>query len=223
LRAWLIPRGVNEEFLPSSLYRLRKDREAWESKLRARGIGYRWFTPRPDGRLSFQPEDGITSLNTFMELPIAALHLASCTNDLDLSGLRALPLEHLFLGCNPVIDDDHLRGLKLTAFRVHGHRIAGISFLRGMPLASLDLSNTAVSDLAPLAGMPLRYLRLSGTRARDLNPLAGSGITSLSVRGMTNLLQFGTSEGFLDAADFWPKWDAGRFRGLQRTGAPVAR
>ena len=72
----------------------------------------------------------------------------------DLTPLKGLPLQHLFLYHTPVTD---------------------LRPLQGMALASLHVSSTEISDLSPLRGMPLSLVRLHNcSKLTDLSPLAES-------------------------------------------------
>ena len=70
----------------------------------------------------------------------------SNTDVTDLSPLKGMPLEGLYLDFTKVTD---------------------LTTLEGMPLKVLYLSGTKVTDLTPLEGMPLEGLHLLGTPAAD--------------------------------------------------------
>jgi hypothetical protein len=99
----------------------------------------------------------------------------------DLSPIRTLRLEWLFVSRNPDLTDlGPLRGMTLNQLESADTRVFDLDPLDGSRLFSLSLTNTQVRDLSPVRRMPvLRSLSVAGTAVDDLGPLAGSPLQQL--------------------------------------------
>ncbi|MDP6507074.1 MAG: hypothetical protein QF886_25835, partial [Planctomycetota bacterium] len=123
-------------------------------------------------------------LQPFHGLPLKSLNLWDCRGITDLSPLKGMPLEQLYLFRVNITDLSPLRGMPLTYLDLRGYdhqrALTDLSPLRGMPLETLLLTHCDATDLSPLAGMPLKKLDLSFGPSRDLSPLNGMPLEELT-------------------------------------------
>lgn len=106
----------------------------------------------------------ITDLTPLKGMQLEVLYLGN-TPVSDLTSLKGMPLEWLYLGNTQVADLTSLQGMSLEKLYLEGTPVSDLTPLQGMPLTWLDLDNTQVADLTPLTGMPLEVLDLEGTPA----------------------------------------------------------
>lgn len=97
----------------------------------------------------------------------------------DLSPLKGLPIEELYIITSPISDLTPLKGMELRSINVERTQVTDLSPLQGMPLSYVNLYFTPIADLKPLHGMPLKYLQIMGTRVTDLSPLKNLPIENL--------------------------------------------
>jgi hypothetical protein len=113
----------------------------------------------------------------------------------DLSPLKDMQLEYLYLSSQAIRDLEPLRDMPCTELRLTGQGITSLEPLRGMPCQKLSIYDCPhvesleslrgmpcvdlnlyrggkITDLDPLRGMPLQVLSLEGCGAKDLTPLA---------------------------------------------------
>jgi Leucine-rich repeat (LRR) protein len=116
----------------------------------------------------------------------------------DISAVRDMPLNTLWLTDTQVGDLQALEGMHLESLDVHGTPISDLTPLRGMlSLRRLDIAESQVTDLTPLAGLRLERLVFTPERIEK-------GIDV--VREMPTLKAIGTSfESVKAAAQFWEK------------------
>jgi Leucine-rich repeat (LRR) protein len=138
---------------------------------------------QPEGELTFEQLDGITSLSNIdgdgnrLFGPFATLSdLRHCR------GLTSLTLH--FDGVpdlSPISALTRLDSLSLQNFRVNS---TDLEHFTGLPLRALALDNNPLIDLTALDGMQLVTLSVSGCGIRDLSPLASMArLISLNVSG----------------------------------------
>lgn len=99
----------------------------------------------------------------------------------DISALKGLPIEYLYLDLTEVEDMSSLRGMNPRELHVYRSPVSDLSPLKNMFLEVLDVRKTKVKDLTPLKGMKLKSLNVSSTRILDLKPLRGMPLESLDV------------------------------------------
>ncbi len=99
----------------------------------------------------------------------------------DLSPLRGMKLEALYIDITSVHDLTPLADLSLKSLTVWGFLGCDLRPLHGMKLTYLNLGLSKVNDLAPLRGMPLEYLCLNISEVSDLSPLKGMKLKALLV------------------------------------------
>jgi len=99
----------------------------------------------------------------------------------DISALKGLPLEYLYLDLTEVKDMSSLKGMNLRELHVCRSPVSDLSPLRNMFLEVLDISGTNVKDLTPLKGMKLKNLNISSTKIFDLKSLKGILLESLDM------------------------------------------
>ena len=129
-----------------------------------------------------QPVD----LSPLEGLPLTDL-LLNCRNHVpDLRPLRKLPLKRLHLTCNQELNLTQLRGLQIEHLSLSIFPVDSLAALEGMPLTKLHLDKVRnLSDLTPLRGMNLRGLNLThdpwrpGGRLRSLDGLQGMPLVRL--------------------------------------------
>lgn len=151
------------------------------------------------GRLDLSGCD-ITDLTPLEGLPLDQLALEDNRRLSDISALRGMPLQKLYLSRTRVENLGPLRRAPLQELNLVGTRVkdlsplsecpiemlwltgcpvTDISPLRRVPLISLTLQDTLVTDLRPLEGHPLQRLHIGGTGVTDLTPLASLRLTRL--------------------------------------------
>ncbi len=101
----------------------------------------------------------------------------------DLTPLKGMPLERLFLGGTKVSDLAPLQGMALVELDVAGTKVSDLTPLADLPLQSLDLRDTRIVDLTPLAAMPLQTLCLENVPVQDLGPLKTNTLRALNLHG----------------------------------------
>ena len=114
---------------------------------------------------------------------------------------------------------------KIVEANLQKCQITDLSPLKGLPIRSLDCRSNPITDLSPLQGMPLRFLDIRSTKVTDLTPLADSGMEHFRfspkaikkgmdiLRGLKTLQTIAVDDGKpMAVAEFWKKYDAGKFR-----------
>ncbi|MBX9680208.1 MAG: hypothetical protein K2X38_15715 [Gemmataceae bacterium] len=129
---------------------------------------------------------GVRSRSQLVDLsPLKAMPLEGLfcfgTKVSDLSPLRGMPLTYLDIGRTPVVDLAPLKDMKLDSLCFSRTKVADLSPLGGMPLSRLTFPTTPVADLSPLKGMPLTLLVCNSTRVSDLSPLKDMKLITLNV------------------------------------------
>lgn len=100
----------------------------------------------------------------------------------DLSAVRGLPLESLYVEFAGVRDLSCLKGMAVKRIAIRNCPLADLSPLKDMPsLEDLQLKGTEVKDLSPLKGMKLKRLELCSTRVADIRLLSGMPLESLDI------------------------------------------
>jgi serine/threonine protein kinase len=98
------------------------------------------------------------------------VHLAR-TAITDLSSLRGLPINQLWLADTAVSDLEPLRGMPLDKLTVDRTRVASLEPLRGMPLKVLQINEIPFRDVSLLAEIPTLEEILLPKNARNVNRL----------------------------------------------------
>jgi Leucine-rich repeat (LRR) protein len=146
----------------------------------------------------------------------------------DLSPLKGMPIETLSIAATQVSDLTPLRGMPLEILFLDLSQVADLTPIKGMGLRVLGLGFTKATDLQAVAGMQLAGLSILGTKITDLTPLKGMDLEMLAfepwkvekgidiVRGMPKLRIISVGQGYeytyLNPADFWKRYDEGRFK-----------
>lgn len=99
----------------------------------------------------------------------------------DLSPLKGLPLEKLYLASTSVKDISALSGMKLENLDLRHTKVADISVLKYMNLKYLNLENTMVKDISDISRMSLEELNLGGTKVFDFKPIIRKPIRMLAL------------------------------------------
>jgi serine/threonine-protein kinase len=100
----------------------------------------------------------------------------------DLSAVRGLPLESLYVEFAGVRDLSCLKGMTLKRIAIRHCPLADLSPLKDMTsLQELQLKGTEVKDLSPIKGMKLKRLELCSTRVADIRLLSGMPLESLEI------------------------------------------
>jgi len=145
----------------------------------------------------------MTDITPLKGQKLRMVELANCTDLVDISPLKGLPIEKLYLEHTKITDLKPLEGMQLKELFLNGTPVSDLTPLKEMkslrmlnlfetkvvdltPLSRLNLgmlwlNNTNVSDLRPLADMPLQSLTLVGTKAKDLTPLRRTLIQRLHI------------------------------------------
>ncbi len=97
----------------------------------------------------------------------------------DLSQLRGLQVDHLWVWWNPITDLRPLAAMQVQDLNVEGTPVTDLRPLRETPLLRLRIGQTKVRDLTPLRGMKLEMLWAHETPATDLSPLLGMPLNEL--------------------------------------------
>jgi len=115
-------------------------------------------------------------------MPLKHLDAGGCISIADLSPLKGMPLNDLFLGSGYIKDLSPLKGMKLTNLSmVNMAGVRDFSPIEGMPLESFCADHMA-TDLRILKGAPLRTLWLANCpQVWDLTPLQGMPLTSINL------------------------------------------
>jgi hypothetical protein len=105
----------------------------------------------------------------------------------DLSPLKGMPLETLWMSANPGLSDlSPLAGMELKDLRVGVTAVADLEPVRGMPLWYLACYSTRIESLAPLSGMKSLVVLDCGSnpRIRDVTPVKTlTSLRELSLAG----------------------------------------
>jgi eukaryotic-like serine/threonine-protein kinase len=99
----------------------------------------------------------------------------------DLSPIKDLPLESLYLAGTSVKDLSALSAMKLIRLNLRGTRVTSLAPLKQMDLAYIDLGDVPVRDIADLSNMNLEDVDLSGTRVFSFSVLRNKSIRKLNV------------------------------------------
>lgn len=120
----------------------------------------------------FRVDDGATSSG------ICTVDLSQC-GAVDLSLLRAIPIQSLVLSGKDISNIGPLKGLPLCSLCLLDTKVEDLTPLEGMKLTSLFLGGPLIKDLSALRGMPLISLQLRNTNVRDITPLRNAPLTTL--------------------------------------------
>ena len=122
----------------------------------------------------------LTDLSVLKGLPLNDLFVAH--NDIsDLAPLRGMPIRCLFLDRNPVKDFAPLHDLPLRVLLINQVSLNTLKPLEGLKLEHLDCIGLPITDLSPLKGMPLKILMLASAEVSDLTPLTGMKLEYLNL------------------------------------------
>jgi len=174
----------------------------------------------------------ITDISPLKNLPLKELYVWTLTPTVeDISALKGMKLEVLFLGLGKIKEISVLSGMPLRQLAIDGTQVSDLSPLKGMPLQDLNCRCTPVSDLSPLTGMPLTRLDCCPSQVSDLSPLAGMKLINFRfvpkniTKGMDAIRQMKSLEvigsGWSEQEQFspevfWKKYDAGEFGNARR-------
>lgn len=141
------------------------------------------INPHWNGKVDWSPAQEQKRL-----LPLFCPHDIGITenNFANLSSLKGLPLEKLWLYNSQVKNITPLKGMPLKVLNLKGTLVSDLTPLRGMKLQRLVLSETNVEDINPLKDMPLTFLSLDNTCVTDITPLSGMRLEYLLL-GNTNV------------------------------------
>ncbi|MEZ6143048.1 MAG: protein kinase [Zavarzinella sp.] len=104
----------------------------------------------------------------------------------DLSPLQGMPIKWLDLWACPYKDLMPLEGMPLTWLNLGGaNQNPDLSLLKKLPLEFLGMNTSQVSDLEPLTSLPLKTLHCSNTKVQSLKPLENMKLQKLT---LTNTL-----------------------------------
>jgi len=101
----------------------------------------------------------------------------------DLSPVRGLPLESLYVGFASVRDLIPLRGMPLKKLRIRDCPITDLAPLKDMfTLEELQVRATEIKDVGALRGLKIKRLDIgASTRVFDIRPLMGMALESLNI------------------------------------------
>ncbi len=125
----------------------------------------------------------LTDLSALRGLPLDQLYLEDNARLTDISALRGMPLQKLYLSRTRVENLGPLRGAPLEELNLLGASVKDLSPLAECPLKMLWLTGCPVADISPLRRVPLVSLTLQDTRVADLSPLAGTALQRLHIGG----------------------------------------
>jgi hypothetical protein len=91
----------------------------------------------------------------------------------DLSALRGMALENVWVAEGELTDASPVIGHALRIAEFDGNRITSLPALAGLPISRLSLNRNPLASLAGVAGSKLEELNLADTLVGDLTPLAG--------------------------------------------------
>jgi hypothetical protein len=146
----------------------------------------------------------MSDLSLLQGMPLTWLSLQSCPVR-DLKLLQGLPLTSLILShCDQVEDLSPLKGLALNSLFVPNTKVSNLEPLKDMPLKHLYVDAPGVTDLTPLRGMQLELLCWTPgniTKGLDI------------IRDMKSLQTIGPEHYTTwPAAEFWKRYDMGEFK-----------
>ena len=121
----------------------------------------------------------VSDLGPLKGMPLVNLQCWGVKGLSDLAPLRGMPLKILSCSDSSVRDLSPLREMRLEQLYIPATKVDDLSPLKGMPLTTLHCWQTPVHDLAPLTGMPLTDLNIKGTQVVDLTPLKGMPLVVL--------------------------------------------
>jgi len=165
----------------------------------------------------------VEDISALAGLPLKKLTLNG--NVKDLTPLRGMQLEELISIEAP--DLSPLKGMPLKRVMFIADGATNLSPLKGAPLEHVFFWGCkSLRDLSPLQGSPLKELHFThSTRQPDLSVLAGLKLEKLefdptqvtekglaALRAMESLNKINPSAAWIDAAEFWKRYDAGEFR-----------
>lgn len=101
----------------------------------------------------------------------------------DISALRGMQLEYVYLGLVNVSDLTSLQGMPVKSLIIPGSEVADLRPVRGMPLEKLNIRNTKIKDLSSLKGMRIREFDAANTKITDYSVLAGMPIERMDLSG----------------------------------------
>ncbi len=134
------------------------------------------------GRLDLSKCD-IADLSPLQGLPLDWLALEDNERLADITALRGMPLQKLYLSRTRVENLGPLRGAPLDELNLVGARVKDLSPLAECPIKMLWLTGCPVQDISPLRRVPLVSLTLQDTRVSDLSPLKGHSLQRLHIGG----------------------------------------
>lgn len=101
-----------------------------------------------------------------------------------LNHLEGMPLQHLNVSNNRIIDAGPIDDHKLESLNISDNPLRSDFSFAKMPLRSLDISRTEIAELKNLGGIrTLTYLAIDETPVRTLQNLAGLKLLKLSASG----------------------------------------
>jgi internalin A len=174
-------------------------------------------------------ETPVEDLGPLKDMPLMKLYLSN-TKVKDLGPLKGSPVQELNLLGTAVTDLSPLAGSQIKMLWLNDCPVSDIGPLKDVPLVSLTLAGTKVADLSPLRGTALQRLHIADTPVTDLSPLEGLQLKRLIftparitkgieiVRAMKTLTELDTQfddplkRHTLSPAEFWPLYDAGKFK-----------
>jgi len=123
----------------------------------------------------------VSDLTPLAGMPLTHFAANKCLVS-DLSPLAGMKLKSLGIMHLPDLHDlSPLKGMPIEDIWMERNGVTDLSPLKGMPIKNIDATSTAIKDLSPLADAPLDHVHVYGTRVNDLSPLRGKRITSMSI------------------------------------------
>ncbi|MCJ8328369.1 MAG: hypothetical protein HRT89_15605 [Lentisphaeria bacterium] len=113
----------------------------------------------------------------------------------DISALKGMPFEILYLTNDKLSDMSALKGMPLKKLIMYENRVSDISALKGMPLGYLDLRSTTIADISALEGTPLKVLILPNSKITDISSLKGMPLNILNLHGASLLSKINVLKG----------------------------
>jgi hypothetical protein len=129
-------------------------------------------------RLTCDGRDDIRSCKGLESLPITYLNASNCTQLSDISALKGLPLQTLYLNRTIIQDLAPVAGTPLTELNLSGAAVSSLTALASCPIRQLTLVDMpGLKSIAPLASLPLVEVTFGNTHVKDMAIL--NTITSL--------------------------------------------
>ncbi|OPZ27143.1 MAG: Internalin-A precursor [Lentisphaerae bacterium ADurb.BinA184] len=157
---------------------------------------------------------GARDISALRDMPLEELFLGSATEIQDFSALASLKsLKHLQLIMSPIRDLNVLAGLPIEYLELHAsHNLVDLSPLKKLPrLKRLNLSQvTERENIEALAGLDLEWLFIDRTSVKDLTPLKGMTLTKLAVLSRQPILDYSPLKG-MPIEDLTVGWMPSRY------------